>query len=99
MKNLALTLAIIIPLLFAPAVLAKAGPGNAAAMDQAAPEKQKSNQKEDADHQAKAPDTGLEAPGHKGDKKQADNEARKLRIKKVERLRGKKVKSWQVLNH
>jgi stringent starvation protein B len=99
MKNLALSLAIIIPLLFAPAVYARGESGNSYAMAKLAKEKQEPKPQEDADQKAKAPGNAMETPGPKGRQEQADKESRNLRIKKVERLRGKKVKSWQVLNH
>jgi len=99
MKNLALFLAIIIPLLFAPAVYAKGDPGNSSANDKLAKEKKEQKPRDDADPKAKAPGNAMETPGPKGRQEQADKESRNLRIKKVERLRGQKVKSWQVLNH
>jgi hypothetical protein len=99
MKHLALSLAIIIPLLFAPAVYASGEHGNSHAIDKLAKEKKEQKPQEDEDQKAKAPGNALEIPGQKGREEQADKESRKLRIKKVERLRGEKVKSWQVLNH
>ncbi|MGB8992939.1 MAG: hypothetical protein WCD80_12860 [Desulfobaccales bacterium] len=99
MKNLALSLAIIIPLLFAPAVYGSEEPANSYAIDKLAKEKKEQKPQEDADQKAKAPGNAVETPGQKGREEQADKESRNLRIKKVERLRSKKVKSWQVLNH
>jgi hypothetical protein len=62
--------------------------------------KEKKGQKiqESAGQKAEAPGNAMETPGQKGRKKQANKESRNHRIKRVERLRGKKVKSWQVLN-
>ena len=99
MKDLTLSLAIIIPLLFAPAVYASGEPVNSHAIDKLAKEKKEQKPQEDVDQKAKAPGNAVETPGQKGREEKADKESRNLRIKKVERLRSKKVKSWQVLNH
>jgi hypothetical protein len=99
MQRLALFLAIIIPLLFAPGAYAGGEPGNPPAMGKSAKDKKERKPQEDEDQKAKAPGDAKETPGPKGGAEQPDKESRKLRIKKVERLRGEKVKSWQVLNH
>jgi hypothetical protein len=98
MKIPALSLAIIISLLFAPGVYASAEPGNSYASDKVAKEKKEQKPQEDAEQKAKAPGNTVETPGQKGRDEKADKEAKNLKLKKVERLRGQKVKSWQVLN-
>jgi hypothetical protein len=63
-----------------------------------AKEKKEQKIQESAGQKAEAPGNAMETPGQKGRKKQANKESRNHRIKRAERLRGKQVKSWQVLN-
>jgi hypothetical protein len=98
MKIPALSLAIILSVLFAPGVYGGGEAGNAHASDKVAKEKKEQKPQEDAEQKAKTPGKTVDTPGQKGGDEKADKEAKNLKLKKVERLRGKKVKSWQVLN-
>ena len=99
MKNLLFSVAIIISLLFAPAVYAVGESGDSYAIDKLQKEKKELKPQEDADQKAKTPRDGMETSGEKVDGEKANKESRNATIKKVEHMRGKKVKSWQVLNH
>jgi hypothetical protein len=99
MKNHALSLAIIISLLFAPAAYAVGKSGDSYAIAVSQNEKNVQKPQDKADQKAKTPGDGMATPGEKGSGEPANKESKNPRIKKVEHLRGKKVTSWQVLNH